>query len=605
MKITNQGIKFTVDTVDELLTITGEENQVVVVSDENRGGTFIYRGAKATTNDGGVAFNGWCRQYSGAVNVKWFGAKGDGITDDSDSFKKAWKHVTEFTILATNRTCKKLFMSNGTYLITENNFLNNATYYTSYTGYNYEIQGEGKGQTCILFKPTVNNAFMYDQTQPNSPAFVGVLFSDLRILFNNSNIISGDTINGFNCNAISGKATQSFKFNNVWFQGVPNTTFMYLKGTVNESENKFINCTFNTLKTLLDIDNLEAVNHTLLASDFEDLYGHLIIAKKGGNLQIFGGSIIFNSAMKNEASIFSTGDDYATSGFTNCVLMCYGVRAEFRGEFSRVLNIKENNLPLSIVFESCIFAKFDFSQDFAKCTIQNNGNIVFRNCILPSISSSKFRFINNPTPVYQYATNNNIKSYLLFDNCRTSGDVRTGEFYHSFSNVTDSDLYMSQVVEHIRCNNIPNGVSYGSRYGAGKSYNPSFGNIIKFRGLTFPWSNGTVAQDTADYFNLEIPFRAFVEKVVISRGSFAGYSSIDYSIEIVDEKEYITPGTGVIYGYTTTQKFNLSMTFEIPIQKRFSSTNSSENKLWLRLKSSSGATSPVKADVGVVYAVCI
>lgn len=73
MKITNKAIKFTVDTVNELLTITGEENQVIVVSDENRGGTFIYRSAKSAVNDGGVTFNGWCRQYSGAVNVKWFG----------------------------------------------------------------------------------------------------------------------------------------------------------------------------------------------------------------------------------------------------------------------------------------------------------------------------------------------------------------------------------------------------------------------------------------------------------------------------------------------------------------------------------------------------
>jgi hypothetical protein len=565
-------------------------------TEDDNGGTII----KLTS----ITTGRYKLRYSGAVNIKWFGAKGDGVTVDDISFKNAWKYATIFNIFTTNRTSKRLYLPSGTYLITENNFLNNSQYYYNYTGYNYEIYGEGKGQTCILFKPTINEALMYDQSLPNAPAFSGLLFKDIRILFNNSDINGGDIINGFKCVAVSGKATQAFKFDNVQFTGVPKTTVIIANGNVNESENKFINCSFSTIKTLLDINNLEAVNHTIVASDFENIYGDLIIAKKGGQTQIFGGSIIFNSETKNECSIFSTGEDYLVSGFSNCILMCYGVRGEFRGEFSRVLNIKDNNLPLTILFDACVFAKFDYSQDFAECTIQNNGNIIFRNCILPS-STSKFRFKNNPTPVYQYAVNNLIKSYLLFDGCRTAGDVTVGDFYHSFSSVTDSDLLQSQVVEHSRCNNIQNGVSYGSRYGSGKSYNPTFGNILKFRGLTFPWSNGTTAQDTSDYFNVEIPYKAYVEKIVISRASFAGYSSIDYSIEIVDEKEFLSTGSGTIYGYTTVQKFNLAMDFTIPIRKRFSSSDSSEMKLWLRLKSSSGASGPVKSDVGVVYAVCL
>jgi hypothetical protein len=31
----------------------------------------------------------WVREYSGAVNVKWFGAKGDGVSDDTDSIQNA------------------------------------------------------------------------------------------------------------------------------------------------------------------------------------------------------------------------------------------------------------------------------------------------------------------------------------------------------------------------------------------------------------------------------------------------------------------------------------------------------------------------------------
>lgn len=86
MKITSKTINYTVETVEELSTIVGSENDVIVVTDENRGGTFVYRSAEAGVNNGGTIFDGWVRQYSGAVNVKWFGA-GDGITDDTDVFQ--------------------------------------------------------------------------------------------------------------------------------------------------------------------------------------------------------------------------------------------------------------------------------------------------------------------------------------------------------------------------------------------------------------------------------------------------------------------------------------------------------------------------------------
>jgi len=90
MKLKHNSINYSVNTIDDLLNLNGmEENDVTVVADENRGGTFVYRSAEKDTNDGGTIFNGWCRKHEGAVNVKWFGAIGDGIVSDSDAIQSA------------------------------------------------------------------------------------------------------------------------------------------------------------------------------------------------------------------------------------------------------------------------------------------------------------------------------------------------------------------------------------------------------------------------------------------------------------------------------------------------------------------------------------
>jgi len=85
MKLTSKSIDYTVNTVDELLSLSGEENQTVVVTDENRGGTFVYRSANATINNTGTIFSGWSRVYDGAVNVKWFGNDIQSAINSGDS----------------------------------------------------------------------------------------------------------------------------------------------------------------------------------------------------------------------------------------------------------------------------------------------------------------------------------------------------------------------------------------------------------------------------------------------------------------------------------------------------------------------------------------
>lgn len=88
------------DTIEDLATYIG--TGLVIVKDINRGGTFVSKtaididpntGNTYVVNDVTVfAKTGggfWARSYSGTVNVKWAGANGDGLQDDTIFINKA------------------------------------------------------------------------------------------------------------------------------------------------------------------------------------------------------------------------------------------------------------------------------------------------------------------------------------------------------------------------------------------------------------------------------------------------------------------------------------------------------------------------------------
>ena len=116
------GVCVVVDTVDKLTTNLRSASDTVVVKDVVRGGIFTYDASKSTVNDGGVVFNGWVRQYDGALNALWFGAIGDGVADDTQALQKALFHTTGWNgndYNLDNSVSKILYIPRGTYRITD------------------------------------------------------------------------------------------------------------------------------------------------------------------------------------------------------------------------------------------------------------------------------------------------------------------------------------------------------------------------------------------------------------------------------------------------------------------------------------------------------
>jgi len=110
-----------VSDIDELLLLnTNKEiNTTAIVKDSNRGGVFNYDATQSGVNNDGTIFDGWVRQFSGPLNVKWFGAKGDGTTDDTVAIQAAINYCQGADATGIGKAGGTLYFPFGTYKVTD------------------------------------------------------------------------------------------------------------------------------------------------------------------------------------------------------------------------------------------------------------------------------------------------------------------------------------------------------------------------------------------------------------------------------------------------------------------------------------------------------
>ncbi len=103
-----------VETVADLATLGGPGAALVLGyhrPGDGGGGSFVWDPASQAAADGGLVFAGsgqagrWIRAAKGAVDVRWFGAAGDGTTDDTAAVQRAFD------------SHKPIHLSSGTYLV--------------------------------------------------------------------------------------------------------------------------------------------------------------------------------------------------------------------------------------------------------------------------------------------------------------------------------------------------------------------------------------------------------------------------------------------------------------------------------------------------------
>lgn len=214
---------YTVATVASMEAITATDGQACIVTDLARGGLFIYDSSLVGSDNQGTNFSGWIRQYSGAVNIKWFGAVGDGVTDDTVHIQNA----IDFAL----PTQSIVSFDSGIYLVTDTINIYTGTQiqgnmlggYTAWASALSEIDA-----STIKFVPTSTKTLFELSEYDTAFSFKGQCsVSNLRLFGDgttNSNIAMDLTFSYYN------------RFNNISISGFE--TGIYAHATIN---NRFEN----------------------------------------------------------------------------------------------------------------------------------------------------------------------------------------------------------------------------------------------------------------------------------------------------------------------------------------------------------------------------
>lgn len=328
--VANGSLTVTKDTYDALTAIpaASRSNDVVVyvagrlaVGDGGEGFWRFSATSTATANGGTIlapdAGTGrWLRQYDGGINVKWFGAVANGISDCSNAIAAAIS-------AAIVSGAKKVTFSGGTYLVQSAGAFNLGA--STVNGFTFE--GDGMAVTTIQFiNSNTSIAASSNYLYTNDNDHLRVIFRGLRF--------EGDQTNKNSrfMYLTSAGTAQSIRFYECqwfYFEG-----FCLLEGTATASEMLFVGCKWsNMYGKSYRINNVQSVNHNFYGCDAETLFDDFFYILKGGMINVFGGSWIMGGDGITTGAILHLDDTSGTGiGFNNWTYNFYGVRTELKDD---------------------------------------------------------------------------------------------------------------------------------------------------------------------------------------------------------------------------------------------------------------------------------
>lgn len=204
-------------------------SNTIIIDDIDRGGIFTW--SATGTADGGTVFAGvtgyWHRQYDGDINAKWFGVKGDGVTDDTALIQVA----------VTAIAGKSIFFPSGTYLTTTATLVSSGTV----------VKGV-KGSTIFKASATYTGVDRADGAIFRNLNFYAVALTDHDITFDGLTFdYTARVTGGQQVGTFARFATNVKTINCTQYSGGDLSAFLYCKDTETSSNTAYDvkNCAYD------------------------------------------------------------------------------------------------------------------------------------------------------------------------------------------------------------------------------------------------------------------------------------------------------------------------------------------------------------------------
>jgi len=380
----------------------------VIVTDSLRGGVFNYY-ASGLINDDGIVFTAtgkgsgfWRRQFieSDGINVQWFGAIGDSLTDCSNAFRAVQDYLN--TTSKSNGTSgrkqviNRVFIPAGTYTVSEQGAILDSTFNSTY-GFVYE--GAGQYLTRIIF-PATNDTNSYYLYNNNKVGFITIRDLSFQSLDSSTNFMYSYSTN----------TAQNFYYERCKWEGQWRYLFR-MEGTNLNSEWSMNSCNFNGYyKTAFYTPQANSsdqfVNWSFINCNFEVFRGNFIDFAKGGNINVIGGSYIITDTVSG--TLFILRNRVHSSGVQR--LLVQGIRVELRTIYAKIIESYWGDGVILFSNMDATTRDFDVDATAINCQFYSNSlkmpSISFDNCILQGR--------------HEYIYDNNSHNYLRnvkYSNC--------------------------------------------------------------------------------------------------------------------------------------------------------------------------------------------